>query len=172
MKWNGISINEWWRNEQLWVIGAVSAQLFAVFQGLLRIMTGINTNYSVTSKVDGDKGDFSQLLDLKWTTLLIPPTTLLIINIVGAIAGIAKAINNGYDSWGPFFGKFFFAFWVIVHLYPLLKGLSRRQNRALTIVVVWSVFLASIIVFVCVRLDPLLPESDGLSLVECGLDCK
>ncbi|KAA3486543.1 putative cellulose synthase A catalytic subunit 5 [UDP-forming] [Gossypium australe] len=171
MKWNGISINEWWRNEQLWVIGAVSAQLFAVFQGLLKIMTGINTNSSVTSKVEGDNGDFSQLWDLKWTTLLIPPTTLLIINIVGAIAGIAKAINNGYDSWGPFFGKFFFAFWVIVHLYPLLKGLSGRQSKAPTIVVVWSVLLALIFVLVWVRLDPFLPESDGPSLVECGLDC-
>ncbi|KAG4112459.1 hypothetical protein ERO13_D13G163700v2 [Gossypium hirsutum] len=172
MKWNGISINEWWRNEQLWVIGAFSAQLFAVSQGLLKIMTGINTNSSVTSKVEGDNGDFSQLWDLKWTTLLIPPTTLLIINIVGVIAGIAKAINNGYDSWGPFFGKFFFAFWVIAHLYPLLKGLSGRQSRAPTIVLVWSVLLASIFVLVWVRLDPFLPESDGPSLVECGLDCK
>ncbi|PPS07967.1 hypothetical protein GOBAR_AA12679 [Gossypium barbadense] len=172
MKWNGISINEWWRNEKLWVIGAVSAQLFAVFQGLLKIMTGINTNSSLTSKVEGDNGDFSQLWDLKWTTLLIPPTTLLIINIVGVIAGIAKAINNGYDSWGPFFGKFFFAFWVIVHLYPLLKGLTGRQSRAPTIVVVWSVLLASIFIFVWVRLDPFFPESDGPSLVECGLDCK
>ncbi|PPD96381.1 hypothetical protein GOBAR_DD06610 [Gossypium barbadense] len=138
MKWNGISINEWWRNEQLWVIGAFSAQLFAVSQGLLKIMTGINTNSSVTSKVEGDNGDFSQLWDLKWTTLLIPPTTLLIINIVGVIAGIAKAINNG----------------------------------APTIVLVWSVLLASIFVLVWVRLDPFLPESDGPSLVECGLDCK
>ncbi|MBA0632891.1 hypothetical protein Godav_001556 [Gossypium davidsonii] len=171
MKWNGISINEWWRNEQLWVIGAVSAQLFAVSQGLLKIMTGINTNSSVTSKVEGDNGDFSQLCGLKWTTLLIPTTTLLIINIVGVIAGIAKAINNGYDSWGPFFGKFFFAFWVIAHLYPLLKGLSGRQSTP-TIVVVWSVLLASIFVLVWVRLDPFLPESDGPSLVECGLDCK
>ncbi|KAK8591414.1 hypothetical protein V6N13_031460 [Hibiscus sabdariffa] len=172
MRWNGISIHEWWRNEQLWLIGSVSAQLFAVFQVVLKVITGVNVNTIATSKVDDDDEDLSELFAFEWTTLLIAPTTLLIINIIGVVAGIATAINNGYDSWGPFFGKFFFAFWVILHLYPLLKGLLGRQNRTPTIVVMWSIVLASIFSFLWARLDPFLPGSDGPSLVECGLDCK
>ncbi|KAE8702334.1 putative cellulose synthase A catalytic subunit 3 [Hibiscus syriacus] len=173
MRWSRISIHEWWRNEQVWLIGSVSAQLFALFQGHLKVITGINTNTIETSKVDDDNEDYlSQLLALKWTTLLIPPTTLVIINIIGVVAGIAKAINNGYDSWGTFFGKLCFAFWVVVHLYPLLKGLLGRQNRTPTIVVVWSIVLALIFSFVWIRLDPFVPRSDGPSLVECGLDCR
>ncbi|KAL0284056.1 UNVERIFIED_CONTAM: Cellulose synthase A catalytic subunit [UDP-forming] [Sesamum angustifolium] len=143
LRWSGVSIEEWWRNEQFWVIGGVSAHLFAVIQGLLKILAGIDTNFTVTSKASDDE-DFGELYAFKWTTLLIPPTTILIINLVGVVAGISDAINNGYQSWGPLFGKLFFAFWVIVHLYPFLKGLMGRQNRTPTIVVIWSVLLASI----------------------------
>ncbi|KAK4803551.1 hypothetical protein SAY86_003368 [Trapa natans] len=171
MRWSGVGIDEWWRNEQFWVIGGVSAHLFAVFQGLLKVLAGVDTNFTVTSKA-GDDDEFSELYAFKWTTLLIPPTTLLIINIIGVVAGVSNAINNGYDSWGPLFGKLFFAFWVIVHLYPFLKGLLGRQNRTPTIIIVWSILLASIFSLLWVRVDPFLAKSGGPVLEECGLDCN
>ncbi|KAL3723047.1 hypothetical protein ACJRO7_035261 [Eucalyptus globulus] len=99
LRWSGVSIEDWWRNEQFWVIGGTSAHLFAVFQGLLKVLAGIGTNFIVTS---------------------------------------------GYQSWGPLFGKLFFAIWVIADLYPFLKGPLGRQNRTHTIVIVWSILLASI----------------------------
>ncbi|KAI3473473.1 hypothetical protein Pfo_031005 [Paulownia fortunei] len=171
MRWSGVGIDDWWRNEQFWVIGGVSAHLFAVFQGLLKVVAGIDTNFTVTSKA-GDDDEFSELYALKWTTLLIPPTTLLILNLIGVVAGVSNAINNGYESWGPLFGKLFFAFWVIAHLYPFLKGLLGRQNRTPTIIVVWSILLASIFSLLWVRIDPFLAKSDGPVLEECGLDCN
>ncbi|PON90603.1 Cellulose synthase [Trema orientale] len=171
MRWSGVGIDEWWRNEQFWVIGGVSAHLFAVFQGLLKVLGGVDTNFPVTSKA-GDDGELSELYAFKWTTLLIPPTTLLIINLIGVVAGVSNAINNGYESWGPLFGKLFFAFWVIVHLYPFLKGLFGRQNRTPTIIIVWSILLASIFSFLWVRIDPFLAKSDVPFLEECGLDCN
>ncbi|KAG6490525.1 hypothetical protein ZIOFF_051823 [Zingiber officinale] len=137
MRWSGVGIDEWWRNEQFWVIGGVSAHLFAVFQGLLKVLAGIDTNFTVTSKASDEDGDFAELYMFKWTTLLKPPTTLLIVNLVGVVAGISYAINSGYQSWGPLFGKLFFAFWVIVPLYPFSKGLMGRQKH--TYVVVWSI---------------------------------
>ncbi|TQD69908.1 hypothetical protein C1H46_044558 [Malus baccata] len=171
MRWSGVGIDEWWRNEQFWVIGGVSAHLFAVFQGILRVLAGVDTNFTVTSKA-GDDADFSELYAFKWTTLLIPPTTLLIINLIGVVAGVSNAINNGYESWGPLLGKLLFAFWVIIHLYPFLKGLLGRQNRTPTIIIVWSIMLASIFSLLWVRVDPFLAKSDDLTLEECGLDCN
>lgn len=171
MRWSGVGIADWWRNEQFWVIGGVSAHLFAVFQGLLKVIAGVDTNFTVTAK-GGDDDEFSELYLFKWTTLLIPPTTLLIINLIGVVAGVSNAINNGYESWGPLFGKLFFAFWVIVHLYPFLKGLLGRQNRTPTIIIVWSILLASIFSLLWVRIDPFLAKSDGPLLEECGLDCN
>ncbi|KAJ1693997.1 hypothetical protein LUZ63_010695 [Rhynchospora breviuscula] len=172
LRWSGVSIEAWWRNEQFWVIGGVSAHLFAVFQGLLKVLAGVDTNFTVTSKSSGDDEDqYAELYLFKWTTLLVPPTTLIIINMVGVVAGVSDAINNGYGSWGPLFGKLFFAFWVIVHLYPFLKGLMGRQNRTPTIVVLWSILLASIFSLVWVRIDPFLPKPKGPLLKPCGVEC-
>ncbi|CAD5170958.1 unnamed protein product [Musa acuminata subsp. malaccensis] len=170
LRWSGVSIQDWWRNEQFWVIGGVSAHLFAVFQGLLKVLGGVDTNFTVTAKA-ADDSEFGELYLFKWTTLLIPPTTLIILNMVGVVAGVSDAINNGYGSWGPLFGKLFFSFWVIVHLYPFLKGLMGRQNRTPTIVVLWSILLASIFSLVWVRIDPFLPKQQGPVLKQCGVEC-
>ncbi|KAK4849241.1 hypothetical protein QYF36_022691 [Acer negundo] len=170
LRWSGVSIEDWWRNEQFWVIGGVSAHLFAVFQGLLKVLAGVDTNFTVTSKAAEDE-EFGELYLFKWTTLLIPPTTLIILNMVGVVAGVSDAINNGYGSWGPLFGKLFFAFWVIVHLYPFLKGLMGRQNRTPTIVVLWSILLSSIFSLLWVRIDPFLPKQTGPLLKQCGVEC-
>ncbi|TKY72671.1 Cellulose synthase A catalytic subunit 4 of UDP-forming [Spatholobus suberectus] len=170
LRWSGVTIEDWWRNEQFWVIGGVSAHLFAVFQGLLKVLAGVDTNFTVTAKA-ADDAEFGELYLFKWTTLLIPPTTLIILNIVGVVAGVSDAINNGYGSWGPLFGKLFFAFWVIVHLYPFLKGLMGKQNRTPTIVVLWSILLASIFSLIWVRIDPFLPKQTGPVLKQCGVEC-
>ncbi|KAK3011314.1 hypothetical protein RJ639_012392 [Escallonia herrerae] len=170
LRWSRVSIQDLWRNEQFWVIGGVSAHLFAVFQGLLKVLAGVDTNFTVTAKA-ADDAEFGELYLFKWTTLLIPPTTLIILNMVGVVAGVSDAINNGYGSWGPLFGKLFFAFWVIVHLYPFLKGLMGRQNRTPTIVVLWSILLASIFSLVWVRIDPFLPKQTGPILKQCGVEC-
>ncbi|KAI3952623.1 hypothetical protein MKX01_013585 [Papaver californicum] len=169
MQWGGVGIDDWWRNEQFWVIGGVSAHLFALFQGLLKVLAGVNTNFTVTSK-GADDGEYSELYLFKWTSLLIPPLTLLIINIIGVVIGISDAINTGYDSWGPLFGKLLFAFWVIVHLYPFLKGMMGKQDKLPTIIIVWAILLSSILTLVWVRRNPFV-KRDGIKLEPCGLDC-
>lgn len=171
LKWSGVGIEDWWRNEQFWVIGGTSAHLFAVFQGLLKVLAGIDTNFTVTSKANDEDGDFAELYIFKWTTLLIPPTTVLVINIVGIVAGVSYAINSGYQSWGPLFGRLFFAIWVIVHLYPFLKGLLGRQNRTPTIVIVWSILLASIFSLLWVRIDPFESPIKTVTAGQCGENC-
>ncbi|EOA15940.1 hypothetical protein CARUB_v10004034mg [Capsella rubella] len=169
MQWGRVGIDDWWRNEQFWVIGGASSHLFALFQGLLKVLAGVDTNFTVTSKA-ADDGAFSELYIFKWTTLLIPPTTLLIINIIGVIVGVSDAISNGYDSWGPLFGRLFFALWVIVHLYPFLKGMLGKQDRMPTIIVVWSILLASILTLLWVRVNPFVAKG-GPVLEICGLNC-
>ncbi|KAF1860428.1 hypothetical protein Lal_00037772 [Lupinus albus] len=170
LRWSGVSIQDWWRNEQFWVIGGVSAHLFAVFLGLLKVAGIDTTNFTVREKT-ADGTVLGQLYLFKWTTLLIPPTSLVILNMVGIVAGISDALNNGYDSWGPLFGKLFFSFWVIVHLYPFLKGLMGRQNRTPTIVVLWSILLALIFSMIWVRFDVFLPKKTGPVLKQCGVEC-
>ncbi|PIA33940.1 hypothetical protein AQUCO_03900062v1 [Aquilegia coerulea] len=172
LRWSGVSIEDLWRNEQFWVIGGVSAHLFAVFQGFLKMLAGLDTNFTVTAKA-ADDAEFGELYMIKWTTLLIPPTTLIVVNIVGVVAGFSDALNSGYEAWGPLFGKVFFAFWVILHLYPFLKGLMGRQNRTPTIVVLWSVLLASVFSLLWVKVDPFLSKGDATTVSQncMSIDC-
>ncbi|CAM0882709.1 unnamed protein product [Alopecurus aequalis] len=171
LRWSGIGIEDWWRNEQFWVIGGISAHLFAVFQGILKMIIGLDTNFTVTSKAAED-GDFGELYVFKWTTVLIPPTTILVLNLVGVVAGFSDALNSGYESWGPLFGKVFFAMWVIMHLYPFLKGLMGRQNRTPTIVILWSVLLASVFSLLWVKIDPFISGAETVSTGACSsIDC-
>nr|UVI59187.1 cellulose synthase A subunit 8 [Bacopa monnieri] len=172
LRWSGLSIEALWRNEQFWVIGGVSAHLFAVFQGFLKMLAGLDTNFTVTAKA-ADDTEFGELYIIKWTTVLIPPTTILIINLVGVVAGFSDALNSGYEAWGPLFGKVFFAFWVILHLYPFLKGLMGRQNRTPTIVVLWSVLLASVFSLVWVKIDPFVSKNDSSTVSQncIAIDC-
>ncbi|KAF7127350.1 hypothetical protein RHSIM_Rhsim11G0079500 [Rhododendron simsii] len=126
MQWGRVTLDDWWRNEQFWLISGVSSHFFALFQGLLKALTGVDANITVASK-DGDNGKSLELHLFKWTSLLIPPMTLLIIIVIGVIVRAAGAVNNGYDTWGLLFAKFFFALWVILHLYPFLKGLMGER---------------------------------------------
>ncbi|XP_060173152.1 cellulose synthase A catalytic subunit 2 [UDP-forming]-like [Lycium barbarum] len=170
IRWGGVGIDDMWRNEQFWVIGGVSSHFFALLQGLLKVLAGVNTSFTVTSKA-ADDGEFSELYLFKWTSLLIPPMTLLVMNIIGVVVGVSDAINNGYDSWGPLFGRLFFALWVIFHLYPFLKGMMGRQSNVPTIIIVWSILLASILSLLWVRVNPFRSKG-GLMLEVCGLDCE
>ncbi|CAH2061017.1 unnamed protein product [Thlaspi arvense] len=99
LRWSGVGLEDWWRNEQFWVIGGTLAHFFAVFQGLLKVLAGIDTNFTVTSKASDEDGDFAELYIFKWTSLFIPPTTILIVNLVGIVAGVSYAVNSGYQSW-------------------------------------------------------------------------
>ncbi|XP_047319978.1 cellulose synthase A catalytic subunit 1 [UDP-forming]-like isoform X2 [Impatiens glandulifera] len=170
LRWSGVSIEDWWRNEQFWVIGGTSAHLFAVFQGIMKVVAGINTNFTVTSKASEEGDDFVELYMFKWTSLLILPTTILVMNLVGIVTGISFAVTSGYPSWGPLFGKLLFATWVILHLYPFLKGLMGRKGRMPTMVIVWSILISSIFSLLWVRIDPFsskLMNTKG----PCGVDC-
>ncbi|KAL1326319.1 hypothetical protein HN51_036392 [Arachis hypogaea] len=172
LRWSGVSLEEWWRNQQFWVIGSVSAHMFAVVHSLMKALPLVrsNINFITVSKAP-DEGQFHQLYTIKWTALLIPPTTIIIINLIGIVAGFTDAINSGGHSWGALLGKLFFSLWVIVHLYPFLKGLMGRQNRTPTLIVIWSVLLASIFSLVWVRIDPFVLKTKGPDAKQCGISC-
>ncbi|KAB2081871.1 hypothetical protein ES319_A05G160600v1 [Gossypium barbadense] len=149
LRWSGVSIEDLWRNEQFWVIGGVSAHLFAVFQGFLKMLAGIDTNFTVTAKAAED-AEFGELYIVKWTTLLIPQQ------------------HFSSSTWWVFF-----SFWVILHLYPFLKGLMGRQNRTPTIVVLWSVLLASVFSLVWVRINTFINTVDSTTVAQTctSIDC-
>lgn len=156
VKWSGITLEEWWRNEQFWVIGGTSAHLAAVFQGLLKVMAGVDISFTLTSKSGAEEeGDeFADLYLVKWSALMIPPITIMIINIIAIAVGTSRQIYSEIPQWSKLLGGVFFSFWVLAHLYPFAKGLMGKRGRTPTIIFVWSGLLAVIISLLWVYISP------------------
>ncbi|KAG8649083.1 cellulose synthase-like protein D3 [Manihot esculenta] len=156
IKWSGIALEEWWRNEQFWLIGGTSAHLAAVLQGLLKVIAGIEISFTLTSKSAGDDvdDDFADLYIVKWTSLMIPPIVIMMVNLIAIAVGFSRTIYSVIPQWSRLIGGVFFSFWVLAHLYPFAKGLMGRRGRTPTIVFVWSGLIAITISLLWVAINP------------------
>ncbi|KAL9249101.1 Cellulose synthase-like protein [Drosera capensis] len=156
IKWSNINLEEWWRNEQFWLIGGTSAHLTAVLQGLLKTIAGIEISFNLTSKPSTDDGDdeFADLYIVKWTSLMIPPIVIIVINLIAIAVGFSRTIYSTTPQWSSLVGGVFFSFWVLAHLYPFVKGLMGKRGRTPTIAVLWSILIAIIISLLWVTVNP------------------
>ncbi|XP_035548290.1 cellulose synthase-like protein D1 isoform X2 [Juglans regia] len=156
VKWSGVGLEEWWRNEQFWVIGGTSAHLAAVLQGLLKVIAGIEISFKLTSKSAGEDEDdiYADLYIVKWTSLFIMPLTIIVINIVAVVIGFSKTLYSVIPQWSKLLGGVFFSFWVLAHMYPFAKGLMGRRGRVPTIVYVWSGLVSITVSLLWIAISP------------------
>ena len=156
LRWSGVSLQEWWRNQQFWVIAGLSSNLFSIFQGLFKVMLGLNTRSNTLMKTH-DENSAIEFYKFKWTSLLILPTTLILINLWVVVTMIFSIVVHGYGSFGPLF----FSSNVIVHLYPFLKGLLVQKHNISIVAILWSLILATLFCLLWVRLDPFTTRFQG-----------
>ncbi|KAG0493958.1 hypothetical protein HPP92_004952 [Vanilla planifolia] len=163
VKWSGISLEEYWRNEQFWVIGGTSAHLAAVIQGLLKVIAGIEISFTLTSKsaTEDEVDAFADLYLVKWTSLFIPPLTILVVNIIAIFIGFSRTMYSIIPQWSKLIGGVFFSFWVLAHMYPFCKGLMGRRGRTPTIIYVWAGIVAITLSLLWIAISP--PTNDSSS---------
>lgn len=156
VKWSGVGLEEWWRNEQFWLISGTSSHLAAVVQGLLKVIAGIEISFTLTSKSGGEDIDdnYADLYLVKWTSLMIPPIVIAMLNIVGIAVAFSRTIYSSNPEWSKFVGGAFFSFWVLAHLYPFAKGLMGRRGKTPTIVFVWSGLIAITLSLLWIAISP------------------
>lgn len=161
VKWSGVSLEDWWRNEQFWLISGTSAHFAAVVQGLLKVIAGIEISFTLTSKSAGEDNDdiYADLYLVKWTSLMIPPIVIGMVNIIAIVTAFTRTIYSTIPQWSKFIGGAFFSFWVLAHLYPFAKGLMGRGGKTPTIVFVWSGLVAITLSLLWVAISP--PRSTG-----------
>ncbi|VAI68786.1 unnamed protein product [Triticum turgidum subsp. durum] len=137
-------------------IGGTSAHLAAVLQGLLKVIAGIEISFTLTSKsgADDENDEFADLYIVKWTSLMIPPIVIMMVNLIAIAVGFSRTIYSEIPQWSKLLGGVFFSFWVLAHLYPFAKGLMGRRGRTPTIVFVWSGLLAITISLLWVAINP------------------
>ncbi|KAE9605191.1 hypothetical protein Lal_00024591 [Lupinus albus] len=161
VKWSGVELEQWWRNEQFWLISGTSAHLAAVVQGLLKVIAGIEISFTLTTKSASEEEDdiFADLYIVKWSSLMIPPIVIAMVNIIAIVFAFIKTIYSSTAQWSKFIGGAFFSFWVLVHLYPFAKGLMGRTKKTPTIVFVWSGLIAITISLLWIAISP--PKGSG-----------
>lgn len=68
VKWSGVGLEEWWRNEQFWLISGTSSHLAAVVQGLLKVIAGIEISH-----IDFKVGERTLMIFMQICTLSSGP---------------------------------------------------------------------------------------------------
>lgn len=156
VKWSGIALEEWWRNEQFWAIGGSSAHLAAVIQGLLKVTAGIEISFTLTSKSAAEDDDdiYADLYVVKWTSLFVMPLTICVTNIIALIMGTARTLFSVIPQWNKLVGGAFFSFWVLAHMYPFMKGLMGRKGKVTTIIYVWTGVLSITVSLLWIAISP------------------
>ncbi|KAL7151125.1 hypothetical protein ABFS83_04G010400 [Erythranthe nasuta] len=157
IKWSGITLHDWWRNEQFWLIGGTSAHPAAVIQGLLKVIAGIDISFTLTSKSTGaEEGEeeFAELYEFRWTMLMIPPIVIIMLNVVGIGVAVSRTVYSPFPEWSKLMGGVFFSFWVLSHLYPFAKGMMGRKGKIPTIVYLWSGLICIVISLLTVFVYP------------------
>ncbi|KAK3008133.1 hypothetical protein RJ639_014245 [Escallonia herrerae] len=148
IKWSGITLHDWWRNEQFWLIGGTSAHPAAVIQALLKVIAGYDTSFTLTSKPatpDDVDDEFAELYAFRYTSLMIPPVTIILLNVTAIAMGTFRTFYSPFPEWSKLLGGVFFSFWVLSHLYPFAKGLMGRKGKIPTIVYLWATLICIVV---------------------------
>jgi cellulose synthase/poly-beta-1,6-N-acetylglucosamine synthase-like glycosyltransferase len=137
----GSSIREWWNNQRMWLIHCLSPWIFAVFNVLTKLIGVSETVFVVTPKGSGDEDDCNEGdFTFDSSSLFIPPTTVLFINLVAILLGSVRFMAGKYDiSRDKLFAEFFCSVWVVINLLPFVKGLVRKGKRGIP----WTVVTKS-----------------------------
>lgn len=157
IRWSGITLHDWWRNEQFWVIGGTSAHPAAVIHGLLKVIAGVDISFTLTSKPaapDDGEDEFAELYEFKFTVLMIPPVTIILVNMTAIAVAVFRTMYSPFPQWSKLLGGVFFSFWVLSHLYPFAKGLMGRKGKIPTVVYLWSMLICIVVSLLCVYVNP------------------
>lgn len=127
-----LAVRTWWNEQRFWALNAVTGQLFACLSVALDLVGagGRVVDFDLTSKAS-DSGrlyrdgvfDFSGC-----TTVLLPATTLCLLNDAALVGGVWKMVTSG--GWGDVSGEMFLLCYVAALSYPLLQGMFLRQDPA------------------------------------------
>lgn len=155
IKWSGITLKEWWQTEQMWLIGGTSAHLFAVFQGMLKVILGIEIKLPVKNELPADdEEEFADLYLVKLTPLMIPPIIIMLVNVIAIAVGVSRAIYGSHTNWGQVLCGVLLSFWVLSHYLPFIKGLMGRRGRTPALVYIWAGLISITIALLIIAIDP------------------
>lgn len=89
------------------MIGGTSAHLAAVVQGLVKVIAGIEISFTSTSKSaagDDEDDEFADLYVVKWTSLMLLPVIIMLVNLLALAGHLIVSYHNGVGYLAGFLG--------------------------------------------------------------------
>ncbi|KAJ1291343.1 hypothetical protein BS78_02G309600 [Paspalum vaginatum] len=167
IKWAGLTLLDWCRNEQFYMIGATGVYPAAALHSLLRLVGLKGLPFKLTSKPvsAAARERFAELYDVQWAPLLVPTVPVISVNVaaIGAAAGravafgwsfaqVAGAAAGRVAAFGWAFaqvastaGGLLFNVWVLLLLYPFALGIMGRWSKR-----PWLLFVLLVAVLVAI----------------------
>ena len=126
-----LATRTWWNEQRFWALNAVTGQLFACLAVALDLVGagGRAVDFDLTSKTSDGGGLYRDgVFDFAGcSTVLLPATTLCLLNDTALVAGVWKIVLGGK---GNVSGELFLLCYIAVLSYPLLQGMFLRRDPA------------------------------------------
>uniref|UniRef100_A0A0A9GKE5 Uncharacterized protein n=1 Tax=Arundo donax TaxID=35708 RepID=A0A0A9GKE5_ARUDO len=126
-----LALRTWWNEQRSWMLNAVTGQLFACVSVFVELMGAGTVDFELTSKAGDGNLYQSGVFDFTGcSTLLLPATTLAVLNAAALVGGTWRMIRGGLPGPGELFAQFFLVCYAAALSYPLLEGMFLRQDPA------------------------------------------
>ncbi|VAH29130.1 probable mixed-linked glucan synthase 8 isoform X1 [Triticum urartu] len=151
IKWAGLTLLDWIRNEQFYIIGATAVYPTAVFHIVLKLFGLKGVSFKLTAKqvASSTSDKFAELYAVQWAPMLIPTMVVIAVNVCAIGASIGKAIVGGWSLMqmaDAGLGLVFNA-WILVLIYPFALGMIGRWSKR-----PYILFILFVIVFILIAL--------------------
>ncbi|CAA7402511.1 unnamed protein product [Spirodela intermedia] len=143
------TVRSWWNDQRMWMIRAVTSNLFGVFQFSLQKMGFSGSGFNVTSKLmddeqvkryDGGFFDFGAE-----SPFFVSLGTIAVINLVSLAVGLGRSLSGG--SLQDMFLQVLLSGFVVVNCWPIYEAsvLRADKGRMPVTVIRSSLFLAGVV---------------------------
>lgn len=133
IKWAGLTLLDWIRNEQFYIVGATAVYPTAVLHIVLKLFGLKGVSFKLTAKqvASSTSEKFAELYAVQWAPMLIPTMVVIAVNVCAIGASIGKAIIGGWSLLqmaDAGLGLLFNA-WILLLIYPFALGIMGRWSK-------------------------------------------
>ncbi|PNT68812.1 hypothetical protein BRADI_3g45515v3 [Brachypodium distachyon] len=135
VKWAGLTLLDWFRNEQFYIIGTTGVYPTAMLHILLRSLGLKGVSFKLTAKKLMTAGSarerLAELYDVQWAPLLAPTVVVLAVNVAAIGAAVGKAVAWRWSTVqvAEAATGLTFNVWMLLLLYPFALGIMGLWSK-------------------------------------------
>lgn len=127
----GGSLETWINEHRMWMIKSLTCHLYGSLDAIMKNIGLREASFIPTNKVIDEeriKRYEKGMFDFQTSNMfLVPLVTIVIVNMISLVGGIAKVLVNG--NWNEMFVQVFIIFYSLMMSYPIIEGMILRKDK-------------------------------------------